>query len=163
MAGGYPNHHAGCYKDFRLSLGRTGRTCNNLEEHFQMLRSFYVPKACLWTLPSGACDFGWHYISHKLLLLSGYRLWSSVKNSFSKGICHSVVSSWIWGGVVKNRLLVLSIRNCRGEGNLRQPRGFWEFLLSLFGPLKSPPLHVPPGGGWNLSDKLAWVRWLGRL
>lgn len=80
--------------------------------------------------PLGACDFGWHYISHKLLLLSGYRLGSSVKNSFSKGICRSVVSSWIWGGAAMNCLLVLNIRNCMGEGNLRQPRGFWEFLLS---------------------------------
>lgn len=43
----------------------------------------------------------------------------------------------------------------------REPQaaqGILGVLLSLFGQLKSPSLHVPLGGGWSLSDKLVWVR-----
>lgn len=110
----------------------------------------------------GTCDFAWHCLNYKPLLLSGYRLGSPVEDSFSKRICHSVVSSWTWG-VWSQLSIVLSIWNCMGQGNLRESRGCRDFLLLLFRPMKSPPLHVPPGGGWSLPDKLLWVGWLGRL
>lgn len=92
----------------------------------------------------GTCDSGRYYISHKLFLSSGCRVESSIGNSFSKGICHSVLSSWILG------VMISSVPWCLTSGiiwgvDLRQSSGCWGFLFFLCGQLKSPSLCITRG------------------
>ena len=76
--------------EFRSYWKNLEHVCINVGEHFQILRTFHIPRACLWTLlqppaplPLGTCDS--RHISHKLFLFIGYRLGSSMRDSLVKG------------------------------------------------------------------------------
>lgn len=75
MAGGYSDHHAGCYKDLILRGGATGETWNTMlhqpgrtlsdAQIFPCSKGMFVDPVLQHPRSSiGGCGFGWHYISH---------------------------------------------------------------------------------------------------